>query len=45
MADAARGNVDGVDLRERISGARDAPDLPVNFSLDVQNMEEHFDSG
>ena len=45
VADASRVNVDSVDKREWISRASNAADLPVDFSLDIQNVEKHLDPG
>ena len=38
----ARRRVDAVQLFDRIGGATDVTNLPVNLSFDVSNMEKHI---
>ena len=38
----ARRRVDAVQLFDRIGGATDVSNLPVNLSFDVSNMEKHI---
>lgn len=45
FTDFASVDVDGVDESEWIGGASYAADLPINFPLDIEDVEEHLGSG